>query len=270
MITSSANPTIKQIRKLRDRKERQQSGLFYAEGLRIVIEAAHQNAPIQTLVTAPDLLTSEQGIKEIQDLRRRGVEVLEVSESVFKSLALKEDPQGIAAVVAQSWQALEQVHLQEGDLWVALEEVADPGNLGTILRTCDGAGARGVILLDHATDPYDPTAMRASMGAIFTQKLVKTDLDRFSAWVKAGGVPLIGTSGAARLDYHDFPYPQRFVLLMGSERQGLSEKAMGICDQVVSIPMVGHSDSLNLAVATAVVLYEVYNCRRDVRMEGKK
>jgi TrmH family RNA methyltransferase len=270
MITSSANPTIKQIRKLRERKERQQSGLFYAEGLRIVIEAARQKAPIRTLVFAPEMLTSEQGMNEIRELQGRGIEVLEVSQSVFSSLALKDDPQGIAVVVSQAWQSLEQVRLIEGDLWVALEEVADPGNLGTILRTCDGVGAQGVILLDHSTDPYDPTAMRASMGAIFTQTLVKTDLDTFSGWARAGEVPLIGTSGSAQRDYHGFNYPSKFVLLMGSERQGLSEEALDLCHSVVSIPMAGRSDSLNLAVATAVVLYEVFNYRRDTRMEGKK
>ncbi len=269
MITSSANATIKQIRKLRDRKERQQTGLFYAEGLRIVIEAVQQKATIQTLVYAPEMLTSEQGMKEIRELQNRGTDILEVSESVFRSLALKDDPQGIAAVVAQAWQPLDQVRLEEGDLWVALEEVADPGNLGTILRTCDGVGARGVILLDHSTDPYDPTAMRASMGAVFTQKLVKTDLQSFSGWAKTEHVPLIGTSGMARNDYHHFQFPQKLVLLMGSERQGLSEKAMAMCDEVVSIPMVGRSDSLNLAVATAVVLYEIFNHNRDGRQEGK-
>jgi len=269
MITSSANPTIKQIRKLRDRKERQQTGLFYAEGLRIVIEAAHQNASIQTLVYAPEILTSEQGMQEIRELQKRGTDIVEVSESVFRSLALKDDPQGIAAVVAQAWLSLDQIKLGDSDLWVALEEVADPGNLGTILRTCDGVGAKGVVLLDHSTDPYDPTAMRASMGAVFTQKLVKTDLDHFRAWAKANDVPLIGTSGAARLDYHIFTYPTKFMLLMGSERQGLSEKALAMCDEVVRIPMTGQADSLNLAVATAVVLYEVYNNRRNGKMEGK-
>ena len=270
MITSSANSTIKQVRKLRERKERSASGLFYIEGLRIVIEAARQNAPIQTLLYSPELLTSEGGLQEIHELQRRGIETLEVSAGVFRSLALKDDPQGIAAVVAQTWQPIESISAKEGDLWVALEEVADPGNLGTILRTCDGAGACGVILLDHSTDPYDPIAMRASMGAIFTQKLVKSNLDQFTLWVRNRNIPIIGTSGAARDDYHAFKYPDPFVLLMGSERQGLSEKALALCGTVVRIPMVGRNDSLNLAVATAVMLYEVYNYRRDSRREGQK
>lgn len=268
-ITSSANPRIKQIRKLRDRKERQESGLFYAEGLRIVIEAVLQNAPIQALLVASEILTSPQGIKIVEEQRIKGIEVLEVSERVFNSLALKDDPQGIAAVVAQSWQSLDQVHISQGDLWVALDSVADPGNLGTILRTCDGAGAQGVILLDHSTDPYDPTAVRASMGAIFTQKLVKSDFEHFSAWAKKRAIPIIGTSGAVQSDYHSFRYPEQFVLLMGSERQGLADNYLSLCSQVISIPMLGYNDSLNLAVATGVVLYEIYNHARDHQPEGK-
>lgn len=267
-ISSTANPRIKQIRKLRERKERQQSGLFYAEGLRIVIEAAQQGASILTVITAPELLTSQAGKQVVGEMGHRNVEILEVGEEVFKSLALKDDPQGIAAVIRQAWLAIDQVRLSAKDLWIALDSVADPGNLGTILRTLDAVGGSGVILLDQSTDPYDPTSVRASMGAVFSQKLVHTDFQTFAAWKKGSGACVIGTSGAADEDYHQVRYPSEFVLLMGSERHGLSEDALKICDQVVSIPMSGRSDSLNLAIATAVVLYEVFNQRRDREREG--
>jgi TrmH family RNA methyltransferase len=268
MITSSANPRVKQIRKLRERKERQQSGLFYAEGLRISIEAASMSGRLEALVFAPDLLTSEFGIKLVEEQRSRGVEILEVSREVFKTLALKEDPQGIGAVIAQTWYSIEEIQFEPGDSWVALDSVADPGNLGTILRTNDSVGGKGVILLDNSTDPYDPTSTRASMGAIFSQKLVRTNFDHFADWKQNQNIPLIGTSGAALTDYHQNEYPSEFVLLMGSERQGLPEKAFALCDQVVRIPMVGRSDSLNLAVATGIVLYEIYNQHRDRKKEG--
>jgi RNA methyltransferase, TrmH family len=143
--------------------------------------------------------------------------------------------------------------------------VADPGNLGTILRTNDAVGGRGVVLLDHSTDPYDPTAARASIGALFSQRLVKAGLDEFAEWKHRQSVPLVGTSGAAQADYQDYRYPQALVVLMGSEREGLDEKHLRLCDQVVRIPMVGRSDSLNLAVATAVVLYEVFNQKRRAK-----
>ncbi len=267
-INSLANPRIKQIRKLRERKERQQAGTFFAEGLRIVIEAAHQGAPIQAVIIAPGLMTSQVGLRTVRELRQKGVEILEVSDDVFKSLASKDDPQGIAAVIQQDWTNLEQVKVEPREVWVALDAVADPGNLGTILRTLDAAGGKGAILLDQSTDPYDPTAVRASMGALFSQKLVHAAFDQFAGWKKSREVFLVGTSDKARDDYHFTHYPSGFILLMGSERHGLHEDALNLCDQVVRIPMAGISDSLNLAVATAIVLYEGFNQRRD-QEEGK-
>lgn len=267
IITSTANPKIKWIRKLRERKARQETGCFYAEGLRIVVEAVQQSAPIETLVVAPDLLTSKMGQELVETQRSAGVEVLEVSPDVFQSIALKEAPVGIAAVIRQNWLALTQALLAPGDLWVALDEVADPGNLGTILRTNDAVGGKGLILLDHSTDPYDPTAIRASMGALFSQRLVKASLEEFLAWKQRWGVTLVGTSGASEVDYQDFHYPEPLVVLMGSEREGLSEKHIHACDAMVRIPMVGRSDSLNLAVATALVIYEVFHQKRVQRKE---
>ncbi len=266
MITSTSNPQIKLARKLqRDRKERQQSGLFYIEGLRIAGEAVELGWEIDSWIAAPELLVSEFGQDLIEAQRRQGKPVLEVSGQVFKSMALKEGPQGIAALARQRWLPLEQVRLEGGSTWVALDAVADPGNLGTILRTLDGVGGAGIILLDQSTDPYDPSTVRASMGAIFSQKLVKVPFPAFAAWKRATGAVLIGTSDRGAVDYQETAYPQDVVLLMGSERHGLLEQHVAICDTIVRIPMVGRSDSLNLAVATAVILYEIFNQHRRVR-----
>lgn len=264
-ITSTANPRVKAIRKLRDRKERTQSGLFYIEGLRIVAEALQQNAAVETVLTAPELLSSEYGAELVNEATARGIPLLEVSPSVFESFSLKEGPQGIAAIVRQNWQNLEEIGAMRGDLWVALDAVADPGNLGTILRTADSCGARGVILLDNSTDPYDPTAIRASMGAIFSQRLARASFESFIEWKTRHNIALIGTSDKAAQDYHYFDYPDTLVLLMGSERMGLHPRAVQACDMLIRIPMLGRSDSLNLAVATGVTLYEILNYRRDRR-----
>lgn len=266
MITSHANPRVKAIRKLRDRKAREESGLFLAEGLRLVIEAVQQQAMVESIIVCDELLTSLTGKRIVEEQRRQGIEVLDVSAQVFRSLATKDEPVGIAAVARQRWIPLEQIAIQTGDLWVALDGVADPGNLGTILRTLDAVGGKGLLLIGHATDPYDPTAIRASMGAIFSQALAKSTFDQFAAWKKARNIPLVGTSGSADLDYQEFLYPPRLVLLMGSEREGLSEAHIRLCDQVVRIPMIGRSDSLNLAVAAAVTLYEIFNQRRKQRL----
>jgi RNA methyltransferase, TrmH family len=263
LITSAANPTVKQIRKLRDKKERQHTGLFYIEGLRIVIEALQQGAEIDCLIVAPDLLTSEFGWQKVEEENRRGIQVVQVSQAVFTSLASKENPQGIAAVVRQRWLEIVSLRLESQDIWVALDSVADPGNLGTILRTNDAVGGKGVILLDNSTDPYDLTTIRASMGAIFSQGLVKTTFAQFLQWKQAHNYQLVGTSDSAATDYRQASYSLPTILLMGSERMGLSEEHMRACDQMVSIPMVGRSDSLNLAVAAGIMLYEIYNQYRE-------
>jgi RNA methyltransferase, TrmH family len=264
IISSLSNPRIKSLRKLRNRKERQSSGLFLIEGLRIVTEAAQQSAHFESLVVCPELLVSSMGKKLAGELSRSGVDVVEVTQEVFESFSAKDGPQGIAAVIHQQIETMEHVKLEKNDLWIALDAVQDPGNLGTILRTGDAVGAKGVILLDHSTDPFDPTAIRASMGSIFSQKLVIAEWKQFFDWESCSGVSLVGTSGAARQDYNQFVYPMPLILLMGSERQGLQEHHLRACDAVVSIPMVGRSDSLNLSVATGVVLYAIFNQRRNV------
>ncbi len=276
-ISSPANPRIKQIRALRQRKEREQTGLFFVEGIRIVTEAVQLGAGMELLVVAPDLLRSEHARALAGELRRQGVPCIEVTRDVFESLSVKEGPQGIGAVVRQRWERLEDIRLPSissgtppaaaqlaipGLCWVALDAAQDPGNIGTILRTSDAVGGSGLILLGHSADPYDPSAVRASMGAIFSQRLVRAAWEQFAAWKREQSIALAGTSGGAARDYQAVTYPSPLVLLMGSEREGLSPEQQAACDLLVRIPMVGRSDSLNLAVATAVVLYELFNQRR--------
>jgi len=256
MITSQANERIKGIRRLKERKFRQQTGLFLVEGVRIVIEAIRQAARVETLIFAPELLTSEIGIRTVNEQISKGTPILEVSAAVFQSISDKEGPQGLAAVVKQQWKPLDEIFIEKG-LWVALDSVADPGNLGTILRTTEAAGGVGVILLDQSTDPYDPAAVRASMGAVFDLTLVRTTFEDFVKFKKRVGFFMAGTDGEAETDYRDVDYPQPMVLLMGSEREGLLPKHYQACDIVVRIPMMGRSDSLNLAVATGIALYGI-------------
>lgn len=266
-ITSSSNPRIKEIRALRQRKERAQSGLAFIEGIRIVADALHHPGTVRALIVAPDLLTSTYAQELVQ--QAADVESIEVSAEVFQSLSLKDGPQGIGAVIHQRWESLDAVRLtKNGFCWVALDAVQDPGNLGTILRTCDAVGCTGVMLLGHSTDPYDPTALRGSMGAVFSQRLVRASYDSFVTWKERHDYMIVGTSDAATDDYTKAPYRFPLVLLMGSERQGLAPALQDACDLTVSIPMVGQSDSLNLAVATGVMLYELFNRRRASGFES--
>ncbi len=257
IISSVKNPTVKGIRNLRTRKGREQQGQFWVEGIRLVGEAAQQEAPIELLVVAPDLLKSSFAWELVEDLAGRGVPCLPVTGAVFTSLSAKDGPQGLGAVVAQRWYPLPSAR-ESPDLWVALEEVQDPGNLGSIMRTADAVGCKGLILIGNCTDPHDPSAVRGSMGSLFALQLVRASQDEFTVWKSAAGMAVIGTAGGASVHYRQMRYPKPLVVLSGSERQGLSPTLMAACDQLVSIPMVGRADSLNLAVATSVVLYEVF------------
>jgi RNA methyltransferase, TrmH family len=257
LITSTANEQIKNIRKLRDRKYRAETGLFFLEGTRIVIEALEQEDWITQLIVCNDLLNNEKAVETVEKAEINGVRILEVSAEVFRSLSSKDGPQGLAAVARQKWTDLSETSTLDSGIWTALYQIADPGNLGTILRTLDGMGGRGVILLDNCTDPYDPTAMRASMGALFSKQLVKMDSSTFMAWVSQKQIPLIGTSDAASQGYRQTRYSRDMILLMGSEREGIPADLEKCCNSMVSIPMVGNADSLNLAVASSIVLYEI-------------
>jgi len=261
-ITSRCNSRVARIRGLHRRAERERTGLFLAEGIRVVVEAIRQGARIEELVAAPSLLRSEVALSLIAEQKGKGVACLEVSPEVFESLSLRDGPQGAAAVVHQRWETLARAQPGEGLCWLALDAVQDPGNLGCILRTADAVGAAGVILVGVTADPYDPVAVRASTGAVFSQRLVRASLAELGAWKREHGISVIGTSGSARIDYLAAAYQPPMVLFMGSERRGLSEQHLAVCNLVVSIPMVGSSDSLNLSVATAVVLYEAFNQRR--------
>ena len=260
-ISSLQNPRIKAIRALADRKAREETGLFVVEGARMLAEAANAHAAVETLVVAPELLSDSQGIEAVATLERRGAPRLDVSADVFGGLSRRRNPKGLAAVVRQRWESLEAVRLAGDQFGLALCEIGDPGNLGTILRTCDAVGVASVFLIGEATDPYHPTALSASTGAIFTQRLVKTTLSDLADWKQAHGYTIVGTAPTSGRDYREASYARPLVLLMGSESSGLSDRERAICDLLVSIPMVGRVSALNLAVATGLLLYEMFNPR---------
>lgn len=257
-ITSSSNPTIKEIRKLHQRKERFQTGRYLIEGIRIVGDALQHNAAVDSLIYSPDLLTSDFANGLIREYGDTVGQIFELSEDAFRSLAKKENPQGIAAVARMNYLSLDDVVIEKDAIWVVLDTVRDPGNLGTILRTLDGCDGSGVILLDDCVDAYDPTAIRASMGGLFSQQVVKATFEEFKHWKQQKEVRLIGTSDhEGRKHYREIQYSLPILLMMGSERAGLPESHLDLCDEMVLIPMYGSCDSLNLSVATGIVLYEI-------------
>ena len=197
LIASPRNPRIMQIRKLATRKERTRSGLFFAEGIRLVAEAIRSGSDIASLIVAPELLTSDFAHDLLARQVERDIPRLEVTAAVMQSLSARQHPQGLAAVVRQRWHPLATVRPGDELCWVALDAPQDPGNVGTILRTLDAVGGAGLILLGDATDPYHPAAVRASMGAICTQRLVRTTFADLCAWKQAHGYRLVGTAVTA-------------------------------------------------------------------------
>jgi RNA methyltransferase, TrmH family len=258
LITSHSNPKIKQARALRQHKARQAARLFLVEGLRHVGEAIEAGAAIEGLYYAPDLLKSAFGRQLVESQEQASTPCYALAPEVFASIAEKENPQGILAVVRQNPASLEQLEPRNFDWGVALVSPQDPGNLGTILRAIDATGASGLILLDEGVDPYHPSAVRASMGALFWYPVASTTFGDFAGWANEHSYHVYGTSAHASLDYRQVrSYARPRILLMGSERQGLSPVQLSVCEQVIRLPMCGRATSLNLGVATGIFLYNM-------------
>ena len=265
-LKSAEDARFQSVQALASRAERDRTGRFFVEGLRFVAQAAAHHA-VESVLVVPKTLDHPFGLKLRRQLESQGVPVWEITPALFLRLSRAEEPQWIGAVARQGWERLDRAASSPGLCWVALDAVRSPGNLGTILRTGEAIGASGLLLIGEAVDPYDPACVRATMGAIFGQRFVRTTPREFAAWKHSGGCRLVGTSPHAKQDYREEAYPPGTVLFMGGERKGMSPEMQGLCDANVRIPMVGSGDSLNLAVATAVLLYEVFGQRRRLGVE---
>jgi TrmH family RNA methyltransferase len=253
MITSLSNPTIKQARALRQRKARAVTGLFLVEGLHHVGEILEAGWEVESLLYSPQRLASGFAAGLLRNAEALPIRLQPVSEKVMESLAEKENPQGLVAIVRQRHPGIDS--LSSSLPIVALVSPQDPGNVGTIVRTLDAVGAGGLFLLDSNLDIYHPTAVRASMGSLFWKPLVQASFQDFLEWARRQGRQLIGTSAHASLDYRSFKVSGPWALVMGSEQKGLSDDQLAACDTALSLPMQGRVSSLNLAVATGILLY---------------
>jgi RNA methyltransferase, TrmH family len=260
-ITAFSNPLIKQVRGLRDKKNRRREGLFVAEGLRILTEAREAGRLPEILLYAAGprhkLLTELAAAVEAA-----GCDVVETSADIIGKITAKDNPQTAIGVYRMFDLNLQAIDRGAADIWIVAQALRDPGNLGTILRTGDAVGAGGLILIDECADPFSPEAVRASMGALFTQRLAAARWEEFLAWLRAGAGELIGTSLRAELDYQQPVYGRPAFILVGNEQAGLPDDYAAACDRLVRMPMRGKADSLNAAVATAVMAYEVLNQQR--------
>lgn len=258
VITSLQNDRIKAIRALAMRKVRKETGLFVAEGAALIMSAREAGFAPTTLVYKPDSDAGEVTRRLIGWAGKSGAEVLQVGEAVLAKIASKDNPQTMIAVFRQRWfEPAEPERLKSSESWVALEEVRDPGNLGTIIRTADAAGAGGVLLIGQCCDPYALECVRATMGSIFAVPLVRMSQADFLNWRARWPGDVIAAHLDSATDYRRGGWKGPSLILMGSEGPGLSDALAKAASHRVRIPMSGALDSLNLAIATALVLYEV-------------
>ncbi len=256
VITSPHNAVLKRARKLRRRQQREAEGAAFVEGIGPVWQAHESDTTIDVLLVAPELLTSAAVQSLIEDVARSGARVAQFTSEAFSSVADRDNPSGIAAIVTTRNRTLEDLAVEGDSTFVALNEIGNPGNLGTIVRTADGAGGAGVITVGDSTDPWHPNALKASMGAMFTVPVCTVDgVDDLLSWCSDNHVAVVTTSARAPNDYRSVEYPPRKLLLFGSEGEGLGDDLVARGDMAVRIPMEGKTTSLNLAVAVGILLY---------------
>ena len=258
LITSLTNERVKAIRALEMRKARKDTGLFVAEGAALIITAREHGFVPETLVVREGAAAAGVARDLVAWALGAGKECLEVSSAVLEKLASKDNPQTLLAVFKQRFaEAPPARKIAKDATWLALEEVRDPGNLGTIIRTVDAVGAAGIVLIGQCCDPYQRECVRATMGSIFSVPLVRMRREEFLSWRADWPGDVAGTHLDAREDFRKTAYEHPVLLMMGGEGPGLTDSLTRSATRLVKIPMAGKLDSLNLAVATALALYQV-------------
>jgi TrmH family RNA methyltransferase len=256
-VTAFSNTTVKRLRSLRDKKARREEGLFLAEGLRIIAEARDSGRLPEIIAFSAEGAKHPLAAEIIAAAEAAGGEAIETTTDILAKMSGKDNPQMLLGAYKQPETSLSEIDRAAAPLWIVAQALRDPGNLGTILRTGDAVGAGGLILVDDSADPFSVEAVRASMGAVFTQAIATARWDEFIAWLREGAGQLVGTSLKATADYLDADYQAPCFLLIGNEQQGLPDDYAAACDLLVKIPMAGRADSLNAAVAAAVMAFQV-------------
>jgi len=256
-ITAFSNSTVKLLRSLRDKKARRSEGLFLAEGLRILAEARDSGRLPEIIAFSAEGAKHPLAAEIIAATEAAGGDAVETTPDILSKMSGKDNPQMVLGAYRQPSASLEAVDRATAPLWIVTQALRDPGNIGTILRTGDAVGAGGLILIDDSADPFSVEAVRASMGAIFTQEIATARWADFITWLRSGKGQLVGTSLKATHDYLDCAYVKPSFLLIGNEQQGLPSDYEAECDLLVKIPMAGRADSLNAAMATAVMAFAI-------------
>lgn len=265
-LTSLQNPRVKQVISLRERRDRDKSGLFLIEGYREILRAVDADHPIQTLFICPELFLGSNEDSLLRRISASKAVTVPCSEKVFRKISYRDRPDGLLAIGKQ--QSLSLKDLQKPFLegktpfFVVAEAIEKPGNLGTILRSSDAVGIDGLIVCDRCTDIYNPNVVRASVGTLFTVPVVEASGEEALHWLNDKGVAIVAATPSAKAEFTDVDLTGPVAIAVGTEQLGLSERWMTQADIQVRIPMLGVADSLNVAMATTLLLYEALRQRR--------
>ncbi len=268
-ITSLQNPKIKQVLRLRDRHERDQTGLFLIEGYREILRASDAGWKMEVLFICPDLFLGANEQTLIQQIALGRTQVITCSEKVFQKISYRDRPDGLLAIAPQRHLSLQQLKDQASSktmpFYVVAEAIEKPGNLGTILRSSDAVGVTGLIVCDRCTDIYNPNVVRASVGTLFTVPTIEARGEETLRWLKDQGIAILAATPHATQEFTQVNLAQPVAIAMGTEQLGLSDLWMQQADLQVRIPMHGVADSLNVAMATTLLLYEALRQRQQAQ-----
>ncbi len=256
-ISGFSNPTVKYLRSLRDKKHRRRTGQFLVEGLRLLEDARVSGRLPRELVMAEGREPHELLDRLEAEVDAAGGEVVTTTPDILSKITGKSNSQSVIGLFDEFETGLGLLDRDAAPIWLVTQELRDPGNLGTMLRTCDAVGAGGLILIDDCADPFSAEAVRASMGAVFTQQVAQARWEEFVPWLRAGPGQLVAASLREAVPYRGAEYAAPCFILVGNESQGLPQAYEDECDLRVTMPMRGRADSLNAAVAGAVLAYEV-------------
>ncbi|MCJ8329638.1 MAG: RNA methyltransferase [Lentisphaeria bacterium] len=232
---------------------REKTGLFFVEGIRHFIQLVDNDFNFDLIIYSEKLTTAALARKLLRQQRRAGIPVLPVSPEQFRLISKAKHASGIAAIAKQRWAILPS---KSTHCWVLVDRVRADGNLGTLIRSAEAFGADGFIFINKQTDPYCPSVLRASMGAVFNQQIIHATMPQLQAWLKAETIQVIGASPIGQSMLHNFRFSTKTLMLIGEERHGLSDRQKTICQELVQIPMIGQADSFNLGIAGSLFLYE--------------
>ena len=270
IITSENNPLIKEIKSLKLKKFREQKKLYFIEGIKFVEESLLSDEEINVLIISHSMVNDQKILELVQkaDQKDHSIKIYSVADNIFKNLSDTETPQGIIAVIKMKTYTLENIFDMDSNknkLFIILDAVQDPGNMGTIFRTAEGAGVDGIFMSTNCVDIYNPKVLRSTMGSIFHIPVIETnDLSHTINFLKSRGIKIYASHLDATNNYYELNVSRNTAFIIGNEANGISEQTAALADCLIKIPMYGKAESLNASIAAGILMYETVRQRTTI------